>query len=85
MPTTLLNKENEFRANVTATMDSVTFLIKGGSAECLVYMPPGTHLATKEGSSAGSPVTVNGVMVGQLIQVQINPSNSKLGNATVTY
>jgi hypothetical protein len=86
MATVRLNKDNNFRQNVTATVAGIKFLVQGGSADCLVYMPPGEHLVGQAvGVSAGNVATVNGAIVGQSIQVQINPSDSKLGNATVTY
>jgi hypothetical protein len=86
MATVRLNKDNNFRQNVTATLTQIKFLVQGASADCLVYMPPGGALVGQvNGVSAGNVATVNGATVGQLIQVQINPSNSTLGNATVTY
>lgn len=86
MATVLLNKSNNFRANVTATTTPTTFLVKGSTADCLVYMPPGgTLVGSVNAVSAGNIAKVNGAAAGQSIQVQINPLSASLGNATVTY
>lgn len=89
MATILLNKnDNNFRANVTVTpgTTNITFLVKGSTADCLVYRPPGGGLVDqKTGITAGNTAKVSGVAAGEQIQVQINPRDATLGNATVTY
>jgi hypothetical protein len=86
MATVRLNKDNNFRQKVTATVRDIKFLVQGGSADCLVYMPPGQHLVGEvKGVSAGNVATVSGVTVDQLIEVSINTRNPTLVNATVTY
>lgn len=86
MPTIRLNQENNFRANVTTTQNKIIFLVNGSAADCLVYQPVGEHLVGEaKNIQPGNTATINGVTVGQLAQVQINPKDSKLCNATVTY
>ncbi len=86
MPTIVLNQSNHFRANVTANVTPTVFLVNGSTADCLVYMPPGGALVGSVNAvTAGNVAKVNGALAGHLIQVQINPMNAVLGNATVTY
>ena len=86
MPTVLLNKANNFRANVTAAAATTVFLIKGSTADALVYSPPGGALVGQvQGVTPGNIANIPGIVVGAAIQVQINPMDSKLGNATVTF
>ena len=86
MATVRLNKDNNFRANVIATRTSITFLVNGTTADCFVYMPPrGRLLGQQQGVTAGNIATINGAVVGNELEVQINRRDGKPGNATVTY
>lgn len=81
-----LNKTNNFRANITVTTDPITFLVNGCVCDCLVYQPISEHLVGEQkGVTPGNIAKIPGAKVGQLAQVQINPKDQAVGNATVTY
>lgn len=98
MSTVLLNKGNSFRAivSVAHATDTLVFLVRGDKADCLVYDVATSNLvAHVDGITAGNIARLRvgagpAVIAGhpaplRRFRVQINPKDSKLGNAVVTY
>ncbi|CAL2087407.1 hypothetical protein [Tenacibaculum sp. 190524A02b] len=86
MATLKLNKADSFSKNAVATVTECIFLIQGSSADALVYTANGQNLiGEKKNISPGNIAKINGLNIGTQYKYQINPKDSKLGNATVTY
>jgi hypothetical protein len=87
MATTQLNQSNNFRQNITATTNTITFLVNGATCDVLVYtMPDLTYVGGQQNVAPGNIAKVSGIAAGSKYQVQANnKGDPKLANVTVTY